>query len=687
MAIGIRHLALPILLIPIASFFILFGVIDFAESAESETEEKLPIKTRDGVICEPGTTLANNYTQCLPICPEGTIFKESKYGTESFCEPDVPVETYEIHFLMAGIVIAAVATGIGLVLTRNEHKKEDNKRTQELLKSYSEELTGIQDQERTLKTQLDCELYAGQYLDTLEQISALIHHKIFDDDAIDYFYNNFAYGRSLWWWYYKYIHGIPDDAEIDRIFRIFDKQPENTKSKTENEKNEAINNFLSEDRWPYFREFCVKTDPEITYYKLDFGGLGGYDDSRENWRVLPDLMYYDYDKIPKEDGLTKAEFVEIVRPFANDLSGFVEKEKQMITPDEFEVYSELYLETLEQIATLYKNKIIPEKAKEYFENKFSYGINLWLWYYDRPLKFSKKLCNALWNTINCKQERLDKVENTNEKLKTALQKFEDCWPPLLKQLPEKDKKLIRELNASRSQSSKTEEELEAAQQRFEDAIIAILKRENFGKELRLFDKFKTAINEVAKAKNDAEDEKIKTENYCRFLEHYSPDESEVKEGINDAADLFILEEPDVWKLVKQTTNDDSKKEIIRQFIDAVEQDLNPLKDTAFKKGEELVSLRKAKNPNEIAIRRAEKSLKTAEDAIKMNVKNRSTHKLNEMDEEFIYQILKEFVNNFLSNERWRDFRSWCMENELTAFVEDPDEGLVLPLKMWQAQYK
>jgi len=49
--------------------------------------------------------------------------------------------------------------------------------------------------------------------------------------------------------------------------------------------------------------------------------------------------------------------------------------------------------------------------------------------------------------------------------------------------------------------------------------------------------------------------------------------------------------------------------------------------------------------------------------------------------------LKEFVYHFALNERWKDFRWWCKKEGITPYEEDEEEGLILPLKMWQAIYK
>ena len=61
--------------------------------------------------------------------------------------PLLPTSMSDTMFLMLGIVIAAVATGIGLYLTWRERKDAAKQRMEELVQTYSTELREISNQE------------------------------------------------------------------------------------------------------------------------------------------------------------------------------------------------------------------------------------------------------------------------------------------------------------------------------------------------------------------------------------------------------------------------------------------------------------------------------------------------------------------------------------------------------------
>lgn len=550
------------------------------------------------VIASPATILAQvdycgtgtipskeNPEVCVAICGDGTVMNKEKKCVSSAGFLDLTDNAW----IGWGVLLAGIIAGIGIGISIWQQIKESQKRTHEIIQTYSSKITEITNKESTLKTKQDCALYAEQYLDTLEEIATLSLAGNFNRGIVnrtyrhvtDYFNNNFAYGYDLWWWYHKYIHGFNDDIMQERLWKVTKGSniakisttiediftPEEIQSMkdgeaktiretllnsttiedlftpeeidvmetngTIREKRKALLNYLRDDRWPDFRKLCREND--ITEFKYNYKGLGAFDDSKKNWRVLPDLMYYNYEKIPDEDGLSKAEFVEIIRSYANDLSDFVEKEKKMCTPEDFEVYAEQFLETLEQIATLFRNKIIPTKAAaSYFENKFSYGCNLWEWYHQIALKFSPNFYHALW-AMNDK-----KIEEDNR-------------------------------------------------------------------------------------------EQFKNENFSEFLNYYS--------NGNDvqAINQFKNENPDVLKIVTKI----STKNI-------------PGRNT------------------------------------RNNVDRFLIQQVQVMTDEQIIGHLKEYANNFSANERWRDFRWWCKDetskSKITPFEEDPDEGLILPLRMWQAEY-
>ena len=101
---------------------------------------------------------------------------------------------------------------------------------------------------------------------------------------------------------------------------------------------------------------------------------------KEQYGILPETMESDFDDIPDENGMSKFEVVETIQRFGEIMNNISSKEKDLNSKLDCSLYVEQYLDTLEQVATLYHKRVIPKKAADYFENKFSYGINLLNWY-------------------------------------------------------------------------------------------------------------------------------------------------------------------------------------------------------------------------------------------------------------------------------------------------------------------
>ena len=342
-------------------------------------------------------------------------------------------------WLAVGVGTAAVAVAIASIVTVSDRKRDIKKRNQELIQLYDEELREIVEQEKNLTTKLDCNLYVERYLDTLEKIATLSNDKNFGKSVSDFFDNNFSYGIDLWRWYQKNVVRISIDLigigkssgplwnlpprkssssppqltsddlnkfkeqynstrqeAIDYEFEKYleahpsarrEEMIENyLKNKLLPELNDAqlkisLNKFLKEERWSEFRSWCLKVDPPITALQSDFGNIHQPIIPKEKkYRILPDSLYDSFDLLPEEDGLTKGEFVEIIQSFSKDLDKLAEKESNLKTKADCSIYAERYLDALEEISSLYKQDIIPKKAADYFENKFSLGINLWNWY-------------------------------------------------------------------------------------------------------------------------------------------------------------------------------------------------------------------------------------------------------------------------------------------------------------------
>ena len=659
---GKHNLTLPLLLILVIFVMSSPGII-FAQQPETENTEPTEIPVPD--YCGENTIPSiENPKVCVAICGDGTSLTDGK------CLPSKGFfDLTDNAWIGWGVLTAAVIAGFGILITFFQQKKESQKRTHEIIQAYSSKITEITNKEGTLKTKQDCALYAEQYLDTLEEISTLALAGNFNRGVIinrtykhvtNYFNNNFAYGYDLWWWYHKEIHGFKD-AMQDRLWDVPKKtkivdyslediytNKEIRKMKDQVKKLDALQNFARDDRWPDFRKLCK--DNEITEFVYNYEGLEGKDDSKKNWRVLPDLMYYNYEDIPDEDGLSKSEYVGILRQYANDLSGFVEKEKDMVTDEQFEVYAEQYIETLEQIATLYKHNIIPRKAKEYFDNKFAYGCNLWNWYHHRVLKFSNELCNALWKTFDCYEDVKDQKDNAESK-------------------SEKSNRLLNNAKIK----------LEKAQDPNNDSPVDENEIKKLKKEIKKAEEiFQITNADFQQAITNANDDKIKANNYYVFRKNYS-------------IDNIFLEYPDMWKYINLYIPDNDKFKDIKNRVKAHAADAEKFvvncKEDAYNKGQELVSLLLKTPPaNSEDILKVEEELVDEEEILDSVIYQFAEENSGTFDPDTINLFLPEFVDKFLDVERWPDFRWWCSEQGITAFEEDETEGLILPLKMWQAQY-
>jgi hypothetical protein len=363
----------------------------------------------DDSIC-PGLQMVLSEDRCVDKCGDGT-----EWDGVSECKISTTIS--ESGLIIWGIVIAVIATVIGIAFSVWDKMRERTKRTQELIQLYDEELRTIVEEEKDLKTKLECVLYAERFLDTLEKIATLSNSKNFGGSVSNFFENNFSYGIDLWRWYHKNvikvnIDLIEDGDEVGALWGL----PLSTDEINENNVNDVIESFknavikrrkslqsinksesftelndeslkellfkyLKDERWNEFRTWCKSQTPPITALQSDFGEIQQSNVSEnEKYRILPDSLYDSFALLPEENGLSKGEFVEIVRNFGNDLSNISKLENNLNTKLDCSIYAEQYLDLLEQIASLYKADIIPKKAADYFENKFSMGRNLWDWY-------------------------------------------------------------------------------------------------------------------------------------------------------------------------------------------------------------------------------------------------------------------------------------------------------------------
>ena len=108
----------------------------------------------------------------------------------------------------------------------------------EIMKGYNDSLIKLTEKETNLGTQVECAVYAEQYLDTLDQIAYLFNTRALATDASTYFENNFAFGLTLKIWYdlrvagskgqerrwdefLKYCKGFEDDEYNPIVLKAF----------------------------------------------------------------------------------------------------------------------------------------------------------------------------------------------------------------------------------------------------------------------------------------------------------------------------------------------------------------------------------------------------------------------------------------------------------------------------------
>jgi len=237
-----------------------------------------------------------------------------------------------------GVLVGIGATVFASVWAIKQRKAEMQKEDLELTRQYGQDLAQIIDSERTLKTQLECSLYVEEFLDLLEQVASLYKKGQLRENVADYFENNFCYGLTLKKWYDENIYS----------------------------------NEQQEGRWIELEWWCKGAEKDGVNQHNE---IIAFDP-----RILPEIMTKNFNLIPEEDGLTKGELIELIRSYGKDLDEIVAKERNLKTQLDCSVYVEQYLDSLEQIASLYRRNVIPKKAADYFENRFCYGLTLKNWY-------------------------------------------------------------------------------------------------------------------------------------------------------------------------------------------------------------------------------------------------------------------------------------------------------------------
>lgn len=318
----------------------------------------------------------------------------------------------------------------------------------QIIQSFSKDLDKLAENEGNLKTKTDCSIYAERYLDTLEEISSLYKQDIIPKKAADYFENKFSLGINLWNWYEKFVDT---------------KQSQDEKSKEIKKTQEEImaswnrsDEISQDDRWRDFRWWCkggkdgqnvITEFPEVTI--VDEEGI-------EVGSILPATMYY-YDELPENDGIGAAQLLNIITSFGKQLTDLTDKERHLKTKLDCTVYAEQYLDTLEQIAYLFNSKALATDIPTYFENNFSYGLTILIWYVN---KLGEDIAQAdtRWSDFKKYTDEWEKAKEDDEEKRKFIplepfpeNKLPDTMIKYFDQLPED---LVEEANRKERESSK-----------------------------------------------------------------------------------------------------------------------------------------------------------------------------------------------------------------------------------------
>lgn len=114
----------------------------------------------------------------------------------------------KIETPLLAIIISSITATIFVItlLITWKNVRENTKATYaQLLRGFHEDLTNRLDKNSILKTTEDCQRYANDYLNTIDQIAFLDIHKKIPTGIAQYLNRFFAYGLTIINWYDKMV--------------------------------------------------------------------------------------------------------------------------------------------------------------------------------------------------------------------------------------------------------------------------------------------------------------------------------------------------------------------------------------------------------------------------------------------------------------------------------------------------
>ena len=326
-----------------------------------------------------------------------------------------------------------------------EYRMARRERNLSIVEGYSTQLTELKNKERSLKTKKDCETYAQNYLDLMDQIAYLCReNRGVPKDVRDYFENDFAYALTIMWWLKE--NNLIKSKSIEDLF---DSPDPGFKKSNNRDRAKTREIFISKKYSEYTRESAIHPkkefdDKSFPWYDLICWCLDDknkklitpFDDDQ-----LPDAMYF-YEELHDED---IEGTLQVVQEYGAKLIELTKDEPTLTKVLQWETYATVYLDTLDSIAYLLLNNIIPKGVDQYFENNFSYGLTMLKWLEKEKLvesititpteqeklrKRKKKMKFVRWNKI---RKEVDKeypwADLLNWCTKKNIEPYDDSYLP------------------------------------------------------------------------------------------------------------------------------------------------------------------------------------------------------------------------------------------------------------------
>lgn len=267
-----------------------------------------------------------------------------------------------------GIIVVVGTSIVGFTYQARENERARQERNLSVIASYSSQLTELKNKERELKTKKDCETYAQNYLDLMDQIAYLCNEKRgISKEISSYFENEFGYALTLLWWLQD--RGLVADDTSKNLFKSYD-TPKKIIFKEEYANDYLVKYSLKsseseKDPFPW---------PDLIMWSLNItdkqNKITPFDEEQ-----LPEDMI-DYKELPEDD---VEGTLEVVKDYSQKLNELEREESKLKSVLEWELYVTSYLDTLDSIAYLYRTNAISKTVADYFENYFAYGLTMIQW--------------------------------------------------------------------------------------------------------------------------------------------------------------------------------------------------------------------------------------------------------------------------------------------------------------------